>query len=79
MPKKEYPRFLDAQNDLGTIHPISHIKNQIISFLEGEGFIHVVGPEIETEEYNFDMLNIKESHPARQMHDTFYVDEKAVF
>ena len=36
MPKKEYPRFLDAQNDLGTIHPISHIKNQIISFLEGE-------------------------------------------
>ena len=77
MPKKEYPRFLDAQNDLGTIHPISHIKNQIISFLEGEGFIHVVGPEIETEEYNFDMLNIKESHPARQMHDTFYVDEKS--
>ena len=34
------------------------------------------GPEVETEKYNFDMLNIKESHPARQMHDTFYLNEK---
>ena len=33
-------------------------------------------PEIETEEYNFDKLNIKKSHPARQMHDTFYVKNK---
>ena len=35
------------------------------------------GPEIETEEFNFDMLNIKKSHPARQMHDTFYIDNKS--
>ena len=35
------------------------------------------GPEIETEEFNFDMLNIKKSHPARQMHDTFYVENKS--
>ena len=34
------------------------------------------GPEIESEEFNFDMLNIKKSHPARQMHDTFYVQNK---
>tara|TARA_B100000676_G_C17878897_1_gene732823 strand:- start:78 stop:806 length:729 start_codon:yes stop_codon:yes gene_type:complete len=77
MPKKEYPRFLDIKNDLGTIHPISHIKNQLVSFLEEKGFIHITGPEIESEEYNFDMLNIKKTHPARQMHDTFYVDNKS--
>ena len=34
------------------------------------------GREIETEEFNFDMLNIKKSHPARQMHDTFYIENK---
>ena len=36
------------------------------------------GPEIETEEFNFDMLNIKKTHPARQMHDTFYNENKEV-
>jgi phenylalanyl-tRNA synthetase alpha chain len=41
------------------------------------GFKQVHGPEIETEEFNFDMLNIKKSHPARQMHDTFYVEGKS--
>ena len=45
----------------------------LISF----GFEVIDGPEIETEEFNFDMLNIKESHPARQMHDTFYVNKKS--
>jgi phenylalanyl-tRNA synthetase alpha chain len=40
------------------------------------GFTEVYGPEIETEEFNFDMLNIKKSHPARQMHDTFYAESK---
>ena len=41
------------------------------------GFNIVEGPEVESEEYNFDMLNIKKHHPARQMHDTFYVDSKS--
>ena len=40
------------------------------------GFKEVDGPEIESEDFNFDMLNIKKSHPARQMHDTFYIDNK---
>ena len=38
--------------------------------------MRLMGPEIESEEFNFDMLNIKKSHPARQMHDTFYVKKK---
>jgi phenylalanyl-tRNA synthetase alpha chain len=47
-----------------------------LNFLVSHGFEVINGPEIETEEYNFDMLNIKKSHPARQMHDTFFVNKK---
>ncbi len=58
---------------LGTLHPINQTKNYLLNLLTNFGFDEVHGPEIETEEFNFDMLNIKKSHPARQMHDTFYV------
>ena len=61
----------------GSEHPISYTKNFLINFLEGHGFKEVQGPEIESEEFNFDMLNIKKSHPARQMHDTFYIENKS--
>ncbi len=60
----------------GTLHPINQTKDFLLSLLSKIGFNEVYGPEIETEEYNFDMLNIKESHPARQMHDTFYLGNK---
>ena len=62
--------------NFGSIHPINQMKDHIMSFLSSIGFTIIDGPEIETEKYNFDMLNIKESHPARQMHDTFYVNKK---
>jgi phenylalanyl-tRNA synthetase alpha chain len=62
--------------DIGSIHPINHMKDTIMDLLVSLGFEIIDGPEIETEEFNFDMLNIKESHPARQMHDTFYVGNK---
>tara|TARA_X000001036_G_scaffold439010_1_gene488493 strand:+ start:782 stop:1507 length:726 start_codon:yes stop_codon:yes gene_type:complete len=61
----------------GAIHPINHMKDSILNLLTSFGFEIIDGPEIETEEFNFDMLNIKESHPARQMHDTFYVNNKS--
>ena len=63
--------------ELGTFHPINRMKDSIMNLLESYGFEIINGPEIETEEFNFDMLNIKESHPARQMHDTFYVNNKS--
>ena len=63
--------------NVGSYHPITHMKNSIIESLISMGFEVIDGPEIETEEYNFDMLNIKKSHPARQMHDTFYLDNKS--
>src|SRR6056300_740146 len=62
--------------DRGSLHPINHMKDSIMNLLVSFGFDIVNGPEIETEEFNFDMLNIKKSHPARQMHDTFYVNNK---
>jgi len=68
------PKILKSK---GSIHPINQVKNTIIDFLNNLGFEIIDGPEIETEEFNFDMLNIKESHPARQMHDTFYINEKS--
>jgi len=60
----------------GTLHPINQTKDYLLNLLANIGFEEVHGPEIETEEYNFDMLNIKKTHPARQMHDTFYVENK---
>jgi phenylalanyl-tRNA synthetase alpha chain len=60
----------------GVLHPINQTKDYLLKLLADMGFKVVHGPEIETEEFNFDMLNIKKSHPARQMHDTFYVENK---
>lgn len=60
----------------GSHHPINNMKDSILNLLSEFGFIVIDGPEIESEKYNFDMLNIKASHPARQMHDTFYVQNK---
>ena len=60
----------------GSCHPINQTKDFLLSLLRDLGFDEVHGPEIESEEYNFDMLNIKQSHPSRQMHDTFYIDRK---
>ena len=62
--------------ELGSLHPINQTKDYLLKLLADLGFKEVHGPEIETEEFNFDMLNIKKSHPARQMHDTFYVENK---
>jgi len=62
--------------DSGTLHPINQTKDYLLTLLSNFGFEEVHGPEIETEDFNFDMLNIKKTHPARQMHDTFYVEKK---
>ncbi len=70
-------KFPIIEENLGSIHPINQIKDFILDILEELGFAQAHGPEIETEEFNFDMLNIKKSHPARQMHDTFYVENKS--
>ncbi len=65
------------QKNNGSLHPINQTKDYLLDLLSKIGFTEVNGPEIETEEFNFDMLNIRKSHPARQMHDTFYVENKS--
>ena len=57
----------------GSIHPITATLMEIESIFLSAGFMIKDGPEIENEYYNFSALNIPENHPARAMHDTFYV------
>ncbi|KPF64170.1 phenylalanyl-tRNA synthetase subunit alpha [alpha proteobacterium AAP81b] len=57
----------------GTIHPISQVMDELAEIFADLGFAVASGPEIETDWHNFTALNIPESHPARAMHDTFYV------
>ncbi len=57
----------------GTIHPISQVMDELAEIFADLGFAVASGPEIETDWHNFTALNIPESHPARAMHDTFYI------
>ena len=56
------------------IHPITHTVNEIVSILGNMGLNYEEGPDIENDFYNFTALNIPENHPAREMHDTFYIE-----
>ena len=60
----------------GHIHPISHIIRQSGDIFRELGFTIAIGPEVETEHYNFDALNIPPYHPARDMWDTFWLEPK---
>tara|TARA_Y100000741_G_scaffold351571_1_gene322760 strand:- start:2410 stop:3135 length:726 start_codon:yes stop_codon:yes gene_type:complete len=77
MPDSKDLNSPELKKDIGGYHPIKQIKDSLMNLLVSYGFEIINGPEIETEEFNFDMLNIKKSHPARQMHDTFYVNNKS--
>ncbi|MES2984838.1 MAG: phenylalanine--tRNA ligase subunit alpha [Pseudomonadota bacterium] len=57
----------------GSIHPITQVTEELIAIFADFGFTVAEGPEIEDDFHNFSALNIPESHPARQMHDTFYL------
>lgn len=62
----------------GGLHPVTRTIERITAFFENIGFDTVEGPEIEDDYHNFGALNIPEHHPARAMHDTFYVDDRTV-
>ncbi len=61
----------------GTIHPISQVTEELAAIFADLGFAVGEGPQIETDFYNFDALNIAPEHPARQEHDTFYMHRDA--
>ena len=62
-------------SEIGTLHPITLVKNELINAFTGMGFEVFEGPEIEEDYYNFQMLNIPQDHPARDMQDTFYIND----
>ena len=59
----------------GGLHPLSIVQNDMIELFRSMGFDVVDGPEVETDFYNFQTLNVPEDHPARDMQDTFYLGE----
>jgi len=63
---------------VGGLHPVSRVLARIEDLFHSIGFEVADGPEIETDFHNFTALNIPENHPARAMHDTFYVDAQHV-
>ena len=65
-------------SEIGKIHPISRTLEKMEGIFNRLGFDVASGPEIEDDYYNFEALNIPADHPARAMHDTFYVDKHTV-
>jgi phenylalanyl-tRNA synthetase alpha chain len=58
--------------ETGRIHPVSQVVDELIAIFADMGFAVAEGPDIESDEYNFTMLNFPAGHPAREMHDTFF-------
>lgn len=70
LPGKNHP--------FGSWHPLNLVINEIATIFEGLGFQMVNGSEVDTDLFNFQKLNLPEGHPAREMQDTFYLDEQTV-
>jgi phenylalanyl-tRNA synthetase alpha chain len=66
------------RNAMGSLHPLTQITQGICDIFIRMGFEVVEGPEVESDYYNFEALNIPKNHPARDMQDTFYVSEEIV-
>lgn len=60
----------------GHLHPLTLVQNEIEDLFTSMGFVILDGPEIESDYYNFEALNVPPHHPARDMQDTFYIDKK---
>ncbi len=63
------------RRELGRVHPLSATLEKLEEIFTGLGFTVVEGPEVETEYYNFEALNVPKDHPARDMQDTFYITD----
>ena len=65
-----------APIETGRIHPVTQVMDELTAIFADLGFAIAEGPDIETDYYNFTALNFPEGHPARDMHDTFFFNEK---
>jgi phenylalanyl-tRNA synthetase alpha chain len=66
----------EPSTETGRVHPVSQVTDELTAIFADMGFAVAEGPDIETDDYNFTMLNFPLSHPARDMHDTFYFNPK---
>ena len=64
-----------VKKEIGKLHPINTVLDDMIDIFQSMGFDVVDGPEVETDRYNFELLNVPADHPARDMQDTFYLAE----
>ncbi|MBO5670812.1 MAG: phenylalanine--tRNA ligase subunit alpha [Clostridia bacterium] len=67
-----------TRTSVGSLHPLTLVKNQIVDVFAGMGFAIFEGPEIEDDDHNFTRLNVAKNHPSRDMQDTFYVADEIV-
>ena len=67
--------FKGTKKELGSLHPCTLVIEEILDIFTNLGFTVKHGPEVETDFYNFQALNIPKDHPAREMQDTFYITE----
>lgn len=63
---------------LGSLHPLSVVKNELEELFLGMGYQVAEGPEVESDHFNFELMNLPKGHPARDMQDTFYIDENTL-
>ena len=63
---------------VGKLHPVTQVTDEITALFSSMGFQIAEGPEVELDYYNFEALNIPQDHPARDMHDTFYITEEVL-
>ncbi len=70
----EFDETLPVQISLGSLHPITIVSKQVTDILKRMGFSIVSGPEMESDYFNFEALNIPKDHPARDMQDTYWLN-----
>ena len=66
---------IDKNRKVGKLHPLNAVRKRLVDFFVSMGFDVMDGPEVETDYYNFEALNVPKNHPARDMQDTFFIDE----
>jgi phenylalanyl-tRNA synthetase alpha chain len=66
----------EPPTEIGRVHPVTQTIDELTAIFTDMGFALAEGPDIETDDYNFTMLNFPQSHPARDMHDTFFFNPK---
>ena len=71
---REFDETLPVKEELGSLHPITIVSKEVTDILKRMGFSVISGPEMESEYFNFEALNIPKDHPARDMQDTYWLD-----